>query len=1007
MKRKVLSIILALCLVITSIQLNPITSSAAATNETVQIGDTKYGFCLKETQYDDATKTTKMLFIHKKTGAKMLVMKNSDTNRGFMVKFNTPADNDKGINHIIEHSVLGGSDKYPSNNIIFDVSNTTYLTFVNAFTAQNTTSFPVASESEKQLMKLTDIYMDAVYHPLFLKDKKVFKREGIRYDLENKSANLTANGIVYNEMKGNASNMDSIAMENGSRAIFGKGNTQGYNSGGVPEEIQKLTYEEFVKTYKKNYHPSNSIMFLYGDVDYVPFLKMINDNYLSHYSKKKIKIDRDTVKPAKKLVQKNYSFPVAKGTETKNKSYIDLCYGTEDVKKLGFDNWSTLVFAISLLEREDSPLKKALSQSKIAESYHVNIDPSTYQTTIHFRAENADPSKKMKFYQIVQKELKNIVKNGFDSGLVQSSLSTQRFSKALAADGNVGINQMITAATYDCLFGDCFLDDLKVFSAVEKQINHRGIEKAIQKNMLDNKLVALTVTTPKAGLLEKNNKKLVRDLAKKKAAMTKKQINALVKETKEFKEWGEKSTPENVIKSLSVVSAKELPSQLKSYNLKESKVDGVSLTTAKADIGDVGSVQMIFDLSSLTMEELLYFKFYTTMMNSGMATKDRTENQVAMERMSTTYQFNTYMSALYNSAAMNTGHPVLCAQCYGFKEEYKDVLSLASDILMNSDISKLQIYGPRAIAQEKTDIQTNLSEPLLLAQYRALARTDQVMRYINYFNGLDYYKFISKLEKEINEHPKDVIQKLQDIRTKVFNKSNLKVYFAGDESGQQAFGKELSGFVKKLGDKTYEKANCTLPVPEKREALQTNGTVQYVVTNSSLIANGIEQSGKASVASILLNNLLLIPEIRLRSGAYGAGCQFASDSYVAYSFRDSKYVNTLNVIEQTDEFLANIDKQVSEEMLESYILNAFAMNKPAMGELAGATNELAYKMNGMSHEERERTLAEIKNTTLADIKEYASKLQRLNATENYVVAAPKSEIEAHRELFDVVIPLEF
>jgi len=986
--------------------ITPIVNITAATQEITQVGQQRYGFELKETTYNDTTKTTNLLFEHKKSGARLLVMKNSDTNRGFAVKFNTPADNDKGINHIIEHSVFGGSEKYQSKNMLFDLSNTTYQTFINAMTFPNMTVFPVASESEKQLMKLTDIYMDAVYHPLVLTDERIFRREGIRYDLESKDAKLTANGIVYNEMSGNVADKSQVTMINGRKALFGKNNNQSYNSGGEPTEIRNLTYKEFKKVYKKNYHPSNSLMILYGNVDYSEFLKMLDNDYLSKYSKKKINIKRETKKGTKKIVEKKFDFPVAKGTDTKNKSSIDLCYAVDDIKKIGFEQSNVLMLIVNLLERQDSVLMEELHKSKIAESYSISCSTDLYQPVVHFVAENADPAKKNEFCNVVQKVLKKLVKDGVDREFMKSMLSTQRFRNALSGEGNRGVNSMLVAALYDNLFGNSLLNQEESIKSIEAKLDKGILEKAIEKYILKNKLVALVVTTPKAGLLEKNEKDFAKVLTKKKAAMSKKEINQLVKQTKDFKTWNETSTSEEIIKSLSAITVKDLPTDVRKYQMKESKIEGVPLTEATANIDDVSEVSLAFNLESLTMDELLYCKFYSDMINNGMATSTKTEDELAKIKMEQAYGISCSVKTQSTDFTTKNAHPIWNVTYYGFNNEFKETLSTVADILRNSDVSKLETYGTRTIAEQIENFKSMFAEPLTLLVYRAYAYSNEDVRYTNYLEGLDYYHFLLKMQKDIKENPDEVVKKLQAVKEKAFNKGNCEVYFAGNEKSQKAFEKELPGCIKKLGDKEFEKSVYQLPVPAKREAIQINGSVQYVVSNSSLSKNNIGQSGKGIVVGAILDNLYMIPEIRLKGGAYGAGASFENDAYSNYSYRDSNFVNTLKVMDGTDEFLDNINSSMNQSMLDSYILSTFATYKREYGELLGASIALTYKRNGLDQEYIPKLLEEIKNTSMDDIKAYANKIALLNSTSNYAVAAPASEIEAHKDMFDAVITLE-
>ena len=274
----------AVCMIITTVVGSPIMVSAESISAVPEIGDEIFGFSITDTSFDEATKSTKIQFEHIQTGAKLLVIKNKDVNRGFSIKFNTPPDS-KGVNHILEHSVLGGSEKYPSKNSIFDIVNTTYVSFANALTYPNMTLYPICSQSEKQLLKSADIYLDAVFNPLILSDQRIFEREGWRYELTDEASDLAYNGIVYNEMQGIMGNISSVSIANANKTIF-PDTDQGNYSGGYPSDILSLTYEELLDTYNKYYHPSNCFIVLYGDLDYENFLEMIDRDYLSSYDKR-------------------------------------------------------------------------------------------------------------------------------------------------------------------------------------------------------------------------------------------------------------------------------------------------------------------------------------------------------------------------------------------------------------------------------------------------------------------------------------------------------------------------------------------------------------------------------------------------------------------------------------------------------------------------------------------------------------------------------------------------
>ncbi|NLZ83080.1 MAG: hypothetical protein GX915_05395, partial [Clostridiales bacterium] len=792
MKRRILLLLTAVCLVFSAAVGSSRMVSAETTFTAPHLGDEVQGFTVKDSRYDQATKSTKILLEHNNTGAKLLVIKNRDINRGFSIKFNTPPDN-RGTNHILEHSVLGGSKKYPTKNTIFDIMNTTYVSFANAFTYPNMTMYPITSQSEDQLFKSADIYLDAVFNPLILSDQRVFEREGWRYELADESSNIIYNGIVYNEMQGSMGNITSTAISNGNKTIF-PDTDQGNNSGGIPSEILTLSYEDLIDTYEKYYHPSNSFMVLYGDVDYEKFLDMVDKNYLSAYTKKTIDIKRNPQKPFDKLVEKTYSFPVANETNTKKSSIIDLVFAAEDIKKLGMENYMGLNLGVSLLNLDSSDIKKAMLESQIAESYMIQLDISTYQPTIHFIAMNADSDSSKEFYNLVMKELEKVVNNGMNTDLVNSLLRSMEFDEIIGSGD--GLNEMVLSSLFDNLMNDPMDNYMGYIKNVSDKLDQNILEKIIKKQILDNKLVALTVTKPEVGLLEKNQVAITEKLSKLQSNMTEEEIKALVNKTLELNIWNNEGTPDDVLKSLRAVDLKDISIEIKDREIIEENVDGVKLWSSKADVDGISSIQFNFDLSHLTQEELLYLKFYNEMISYGMGTKNRSDMEVMNDVTNLLYNISTSVIAYPDNKEDTSSHPVFTLNYYSFEDEYSDTFELVYDILLQSDIENISTYGKRAIANIKANYEMQLAEPIALAQYRSMAYTSAVYRMYNYLNGLDYYNFILSLEKDIASNPTDVFNKLMVIRAKAFtyNKNNMLVLFAGDGNALDKFKTAMPSF---------------------------------------------------------------------------------------------------------------------------------------------------------------------------------------------------------------------
>lgn len=1008
MRKKLLSLLLTLSLTIGGIQGFPQVNAATVPKTEVSLpkkNDLISGFKVTNVTYNSDSKTNEIQLAHVKSGAKMLILKNDSKNRGFAIGFNTPAENDKGINHILEHSILGGSKKYPSKNMIFDLLNTTYSSFANAFTYQNMTMYPVCSESETQLMKLTDIYMDSVYHPLIATDKKIFDREAWRYELKDANSPITQTGIVYNEMRGSFGDIATAAYYNGQKSIFPDTN-QSNISGGKPESILTLTYDEFLKTYKTNYHPSNSFMVLYGDVNYPEYLNMLDKDYLSTYTKKQFKINRVEQIKFTKLVEKNYSYPASSNANTNNKSIIEVVFAAPDIKKIGIENYVGLSLVGTLLNLDSSTFKQSLTKSGIAESYSVSVGADTYQPTIHITATNADPSKKKAFYNLVMKELKSSVKNGLNQELIQSLFASLKFDKVLGTEGNKPENIMANACIHNNIFDTPLVNYQDYYTSIGTKLSSGYLEGLVDTYLVKNTHCALVTTTPKAGLLEKNEADQTKKLATKKASMSKTKINNLVKSTADFNTWNNQNTSKEVLASMNAVSAKDLPVEVKDYPIQDIPVDGYRQIIADADITGVGNIGFVFNEHHLDKEELMYMKFYADLLNSIIPAGKYKEDDLLNTIVKQTNGLGFAAQVYTNKNDDSNPYPAFTVTLNSLDEDYKENLLLIKDMLLHSDLDQLPVYGQRTITNLKAVYQQTFNNPLNLILLRSMAHTDETSKMANYLTGLDYYNFILTLEKDLTTKPKDVIEKLTKIRNKMFGKRDLTVLFAGGKQSQKLYLESLPAFTDKLSNETYPKAGYIFPTPAKREAFTTNTTVQYLIVNSGMGQHGIAYNGKYNVISSLITNLLLIPEIRLKGGAYGAAAGFNTTNYYAYTYRDNNFIQSLATIKSSGTFLDQIVPLLTQEDLDNYITSTFAMaNVRPSGELSGASRSMYNRLCNYTTQDTIDLLNQIKSVTIDDIKSMSGEIDKLNSYSNYIVVAPENMIDQNREMFDTITPL--
>ncbi|MBP7073724.1 MAG: insulinase family protein, partial [Clostridia bacterium] len=390
-----------------------------------KVGDIYHGFRLIEENDIKETNSKIRLFRHEKSGARLFNMENDDDNKVFSVTFRTPPRDSTGLPHILEHSVLCGSRKFPTKEPFVELVKGSLNTFLNAFTFGDKTMYPVASRNDKDFENLMDVYLDSVFHPNIYKYPEILKQEGWHYELENTSEELKYKGVVYNEMKGALSSPESVLSRKLQETLF-PDSPYGYESGGDPEVIPELTQEEFISFHKKYYHPSNSYMFLYGKLDVLGRLKFIDEEYLKDFEA----IHVDSAIPVQKAFEAMQSYeleyPISAQEDEKDKTYLSLNYA------VGLSTDPELYIAMEILEHillatPASPLKKALIEADLGRDVFGKYDNSILQPVFSIIVKNSNTEVLEDFKRVVSNTLEGLVRNGLDSQLAEAAVNLKEF----------------------------------------------------------------------------------------------------------------------------------------------------------------------------------------------------------------------------------------------------------------------------------------------------------------------------------------------------------------------------------------------------------------------------------------------------------------------------------------------------------------------------------------------------------------------------------------------------
>lgn len=999
--KKVFSFTMVIVLMMSMFMLNPVNAEENGMQDLPEVGQVISGFRTEEIGYLDIINAKTVLFEHEKTGAKLYYIQSKDIDRSFEIAFRTPAVDNSGVNHVIEHIAISGSEKYPMKDVLFTIANQTYSTFINAFTSGTCTYYPVSSMSEDQLLKLTDVYLDCVYHPSVYTDKNIFLREAWRYEMEDADSPLVINGIVYNEMKGSLDNISTAAYYNVLDALF-PNSIQANISGGDPDKIKDLTYEQLIKTHQTYYHPSNSLMILYGDLDYTRFLKMIDEEYLKDFDKKDIQIDYGKTEPFQQRTEKTYQFPVTAASAGNTAAQIDYAFAISDISE---EDMMGLSILSTVLNGDSSPLMQAFAEKKIGGQMSVSLNNSITQPVLSFTAGNADESKKSEFMALVDEGIKALVETGFDKDAVNAVLSSTELSFSnLTEVGNLGITLSSAIGVFwantDSV--NYFSNLMKNIKSISEKIDDNYLEDLAAKYIQKNNHAALVATVPEPGLTEQLNEQQQTYLSDLKASMTEQEIEKIVNDTKSYNVWNEKDTDPAVVEQLQAVKVSDLPVEVKAYEINEKKLnEGIRMLSAAADVGETGITSLILDTSSVPVEKLHYLQLYSGLLGK-LDTKEYPKEQLAtlITRYLNGASFN--LSTIPEKEDWNRFTPVLTTSWVGLVSEYTEQADLVTEILLNTRFTDTNAIAN--IVKQQISILSNqiANNPLNLLASRNLANLNACYNYQNYISGMEYYYFLTQVEQLLQSSPEVVLAELEAIHQTVLNKTNMITMFAGNEGNIEIYENEMTKLFDVLPAKTIIPQDyLQIPAPAQKEGIAMNTSVQYNMLASDYKRMGTVFSGKFIPIGLVITEKYITPKIRFGYGAYDNIVNFSSTNFMLISYRDPNIRETFDIYKGLPDFIRNLD--ITQEELDRYILKAFSTYTATQGELSQAGSTMNNYLMGYTTEDQLKVLEEIKSTTVDDLKNSAEMFENLIANGVWSTVGSMEKIDANRDLYDAVV----
>ena len=998
--KKLLSLLLVLALLLSAVpalgEALPADEPDAPAAGLPAVGDVVEGFEVKEIREFGLIGAQLIYFEHQKTGAKLLYIANDDTNRAFQMTFITRMTDDKGLPHVFEHGTLSGSDKYPSADLWFNVSMQTYNTYMNAYTTDAMTSYPVASLSEEQLLKLADMYTDMCLNPNIMEDESIYRTEAWRYEMADMDADLTYNGTVYSEMTG-ARTLSRAGLLAANKATF-PGASVSYEYGGDPDFIPDMTWDELKDYHNKYYHPSNCIIYLYGAFDdYTAFLKMLDEAF-SPFEKAEFSFEEsDYVRIAEPAVT-SYAYPVAEGTNTANQTaifYYVVCPGMKD----DIEQERLIDHACELLSDSDSPLMQALQETFPAGSFSVGRELAAPDDAILFMAVNLNEGDAELFKQTVDASLAEIAQTGFEPELVDNIVTALKFDAKLASENSDPVESLIySLAYYYAVTGDVFrhVDNYEALNNIEAENSDGLLAGAIGQWLVNPALYTLTTASPAPGQKEVHDAEIAAKLADIKAGMSEEEKQAVIDATNAEPV---KDDTTAMVADLTAVTVATLPEEIKEYELRdETGEDGIRRIEAVTAVDGISYIMLNLDAAALPQEDIHYMRLFTRLLGS-LDTDAHSWKDLG--KMVSRYLYGSTFG-VFVSGWKNNYHPYLVVEWYALDEDLEAGYALAEEILFHTQFTDTQRLLD-LISKQKEAVRSQINNsPLSVLLYRQLGISSPFARYYNYLNFLDYYDFLVGLEQAIQENPDEVVARLEQTQKFFANRYGAVMAIAGCEDSLALNRPLADAFYAKLDDTAREPVAYDLPVAADKEGLIADTNIQFNMVSVPWATIDPAADGNAFAAlGQLVSDMLLIPDLRDQGGAYGAYCVSSSDEIYIYTYRDPNVAETFTYFDDLPFKIVLLN--VDQDKVDNYIISTYSeLAKPA-GEFAGAITALNNRISGVPDDQKLQTMRALKTATPASLIDFAAYMVAVINTGIRGTAGGAAAVTANADLYDAML----
>ena len=933
---------------------------------------------------------------YEKNGTRLLWLNRDDENMSFAITFKTVPTDDTGVFHILEHSVLNGSDRYPVKEPFVNLLQSSLQTFLNAMTFPDKTMYPVASRNRKDFHNLVSVYMDAVLHPLIYRRGETFRQEGWHYEWD-ENGKLSCNGVVYNEMKGAYGSVDTHLAYHTNRLLL-PDTCYRYDSGGHPDSIPDLTYEQFTDTHRKFYHPSNAYIVLDGSVDLEDTLALL-DEFLRDYDRRETDFpvgEQSAITPA------SYEGYYETDADTAGK---DLCHYAQTFLCGTFDeiekSAALRLLGDVLCGSNEAPLKKAVVESGLAE----NIDFAGSEDGICYleagvTARNVAGKDLPRLQQVIRETLTDLADRGIDRELLTASLNAMEFAMRERDYGSMPKGLVFAFLIMESwLYGGdpaaklCCGD---LFDRLRQKAEEGYFEGLIRELLLDNPHSATVVLRPSVTLGEERRSALQQKLDALESSWSREERDRIADQADALRIAQQtEDTPEQLA-TLPHLGLADVAEKAERLLLDVDTVAGRTVLRAPYDTDGIVYSDLYFDISDFTGEELMTAVLLGNVLDE-MGTERHSGDEV--QKLLKTYLggFSCGVDCYGKPDAVHECRPYFVVGISALESKQHNAAELAGELLNETvfrDGAKLwQILRQKKLAmrEEIIDNGTVYAATRVGASFSARG----VIR--EYVSGIEHYRFLSRLsEKDIPA----LLEKLTALRKRIFTADRLILSVTGHP--EESFVREMIEAMPATGQTVASRTYAPLPVA--REGIAVPADVCFTALGANLYALGRRYNGSMNPAALLMSYGYFWNVIRVQNGAYGAGMSVGDFGDLRFTtYRDPNAANSLDTFRAAGSFLR--ENPPEREELTDLIISAIGdidpLRTPRMnGRLAAARYLLGVDetyTDGIRHQ--------MLHTTLEDVAAFADEMDRVCDAAGCCVIGSRELIEKCGERLDTITEL--